>query len=132
MSILIPINCEIHDFPHSTMWLHNGIVYSKYKKELIINLEVATQMVNDRLIVLQGVSRPYLIDITELLSIDIEGRKYLAGPGCQLITAGAIFTKNKLLAFIGNIFISLDRPHIPCKVFSNEKAAVKWLASFKN
>ncbi|MBI3521053.1 MAG: hypothetical protein HY062_17065 [Bacteroidetes bacterium] len=131
MSILIPTNCELHDFPHSTMWMNNGIVFSKFKKELIIDLDLAKQMVDDRILISNGIVRPYLIDISNLFSIDKEGRNYLAGPGCDLISAGAIYTKNKLLAFIGNIFISLDNPTIPCKVFSSEKAAVAWLELYK-
>lgn len=106
-------------------------MYGKYKPGLVIDLEVAKQIVSDRLKISHGVTRPFLIEVTGLLCIDSEGRNYLAGPGCDLITAGAILTNNKLLAFVGNAFILLDKPLIPSKVFSTEESAVRWLEPFK-
>lgn len=106
-------------------------MYSKYKRDLVIDIEIAQEMVSDRKKISAGISRPFLIDVTGLLCIDSEGRSYLAGPGCDLVSAGAILTKNKLLAFVGNAFILLDKPPIPAKVFSCESTAVSWLELFK-
>ena len=131
MPLIIPTSCKVYDFNHSSMWLNNGIMYGKYKPNLVIDLEVAKLMVTDRLNVSKGVTRPYLVDVTGLLCIDSEGRSYLAGPGCDLVSAGAILTKNKLLAFVGNAFILLDKPSVPSKVFNNVESALRWLEPFK-
>jgi hypothetical protein len=132
MPIIIPSPCKIYDFHHSSMWLNNGIMYGKYKHDLVIDIEIAQEMVRDRIKVSAGISRPFLIDVTDLLCVDTDGRNYLAGPdGCELISAGAIYTTNKLLAFVGNAFILLDKPLVPAKVFSNELAALRWLEPFK-
>lgn len=107
-------------------------MYSKYKRDLVIDIEIAQEMVSDRKKISEGISRPFLIDVTELLCVDTDGRNYLAGPaGCELISAGAIYTKNKLLAFVSNAFILLDKPLVPAKVFSSEEVAVRWLELFK-
>lgn len=132
MPIIIPSSCKVHEFPHSTMWVINGIMYAKYKKDLVIDLEVAKQMVSDRHEISNGVTRPFLIDVTGLLCVDSEGRDYLAGPaGCAFVSAGAIYTKNRLLSFVGNAFILLDKPLVPAKVFSSEASAVRWLEPFR-
>lgn len=132
MPLIIPSSCKAYDFSHSTMWLNNGILYSKYKRGLVINLEIATQMVNDRLKISDGITRPFLVEVTRLLCVDSEGRNYLAGPAaCELISAGAIVTPSKLLAFVGNAFLLLDKPLIPAKVFSTEESAVRWLEPFR-
>lgn len=132
MPIIIPSSCKVYDFHHSAMWLNNDILYGKYKHDLVIDIYMAKKMVKDRHKVSAGISRPFLVDVTGLLCVDTDGRNYLAGPaGCELISAGAIYTKNKLLAFVGNAFILLDKPLVPAKVFSNEEAAVRWLEPFK-
>lgn len=131
MPLIIPSSCKVYDFIHTTIWLKNGIMYGKYKPDLVIDFEMAKLMVSDRVKISNGVTRPYLVDVTGLLCIDSEGRSYLAGPGCNLVSAGAILTRNKLLAFVGNAFILLDKPSIPAKVFSNVESAVRWLEPFK-
>ncbi len=132
MSITISSSCKVYDFYHSSIWLNNGIIYGKYKRDLVIDIHVAQEMVKDRYKISAGISRPLLIDVTELLCVDTEGRNYLTGPaGCNLISAGAIYTTNKLLAFVGNASILLDKPLVPAKVFSNESDALRWLEPFK-
>jgi hypothetical protein len=132
MPIIIPASCKVYDFHHSSMWLSNGILYGKYKHDLVIDMAVAKEMVKDRQRVSGGMSRPFLVDVSGLLCVDTDGRNYLAGPaGCEFISAGAIYTSNKLLAFVGNAFILLDKPLIPAKIFSDESAALRWLEPFK-
>lgn len=131
MPIIIPSDCEVHDFYHTLVWINNGILYAQCKQDLVINLQVAKDMVRDRKKVSQGIIRPLLIDVTKLLYIDTPGRNYLSTVGCELVCAGAIYTKNELLVFVGNAFIILDRPTVPTKVFSNEISAIKWLELFK-
>jgi hypothetical protein len=124
--------CHINEFYHSFMWLDNGVLFGKYKPNLVIDLTVAKDLIRDRKTVSGNIARPFFIDITELLSVDKAARNYMASAGaCEFMNAGAIYTQNKLLAFIGNAFILLDRPPIPIKVFSNEKHAMIWLEPYK-
>lgn len=107
-------------------------MYGKYKPDLVIDIHVAKEMVKDRRSVSGEISRPFLLDITELLCVDTDGRNYLASSEAfALISAGAIYTKNKLLAFVANAYILLDKPVMPIKVFNNESAALRWLEPFK-
>jgi len=51
--------------------------------------------------------------------------------GCEFLSARAIYIHNKLLAFLGNAWILLDRPLILVKVFTNKEDGLKWLEYFK-
>lgn len=124
---------ETIEFYHSWMWLDNGILFGKYKPNLIIDLQVAKDIIRDRKTLSRNITRPFLVDITELLSVDAPARKYMASAdACEFLNAGAIYTPNKLLAFLGNAWILLDEPLVPAKIFSNKEAALKWLEPFKH
>jgi len=123
---------EVNEFYHSFLWIEDGIILGKYKPGLVIDLKVAKEAVNDRKKISKGAIKPFLIDITELVSVDTHARKYLASAeACEFLSAGAIYTHNKLLAFLGNAWILLDRPLIPVRVFTNKEAGLKWLGHFK-
>lgn len=115
-------------FRHSTFWTENGILFGRYAGDLVITLEVARQMVADRKDAFGNMYWPLFIDASELLSMDRDARRYLTGKeACDFITAGAIYTKNKVLEVIGNAFVRLDKPIIPAKIFTKKEAALSWL-----
>lgn len=124
--------CEINEFYHLFIWIENGIMFGKYNPDLVINLEAAKKIVSDRKAISKGICKPFLLDITNLLSVDATARKYFASAeACEFLNAGAIYTQNKLIAFLGNAWILLDEPLIPTKVFTNPEAGLKWLEPFK-
>jgi hypothetical protein len=42
-------------------------------------------------------------------------------------TAIAFYTGNASLQFVGNMYLKIDKPHVPTKIFSNLNAAKEWL-----
>ncbi|MES2397491.1 MAG: hypothetical protein V4549_15895 [Bacteroidota bacterium] len=123
---------ETKEFYHSYMWLKGGIFFGKYKSNLIIDIQVAKDIIHDRRKMSNGITMPFLLDVTGLLCVDAPARKYMAGhEACEFLSAGAIYTHNKLLAFLGNAFILLDRPLLPAKVFTDKERALEWLEPFK-
>ncbi len=130
MSIVKP--SPVFDFYHSILWIKDGILYSKYKPGIIIDLPVAKDISRDRKVVSDDTPIPLLNDITELLYIDPLARLYFFSPqGNKPITAWAIYTKNDILRFITNASILLDPPTVKMKVFSDKGKAVEWLQSLK-
>jgi len=125
-------NSVIHEFYHSFTWEENGILFSKYKPDLVIDLKVAKEIIRDRKTISKDICKPFLVDVTRLLSVDTPARNYFASAeACEFLSAGAICTHNKLMAFLGNAWILLDEPLIPTKVFTNKEAGLKWLEPFK-
>jgi hypothetical protein len=118
---------------YAEYWIENEMIYGVFKPGLIISIDIAQKMVQDRLKSSDKVNRPALIDIRNLVSIDDVSRKYLAGEeGAKFLTAGAfIVDSNPISRFAANIFIKLDKPPIPTKLFNDSREALKWLQKFK-
>lgn len=120
------------DNQYIKIWIEDGIVFSFYKPNLQINLEIAKQLVLARQEASEGIARPLFIDISNLISVDLEAREYLAGEqGVQLITAGAIYTSNPISKFVGKLFLYVNKPQKPSKIFSSKKEAIEWLQEYK-
>lgn len=118
---------------YSQMWIENGIGFQVYKPQLVITIDVAKQMVVNRVKTFNGIARPVLVDIRNLLSIDAPSRKYFASKEAgQLILAGAIYMESPIAAFLGNVFLFIDKPITPAKLFTDREKALNWIKQFKN
>ena len=71
-----------------------------------------------------------LVDMKGLKSSTGAARKYLATTGATLVTAGALLTGSVLNKTIGNLFLKIDMPPVPTKLFTNEEKAKLWLRQF--
>lgn len=113
------------------IWLEDGIIYSVHKPNFI-NLEMAKVMVRDRLKVSSGIVRPMFIDISSMISTNIETRKYLSSEeAIYLVSAGAIYTANPIAKFAGNLFLRINQPKVPTRIFTNKQEAIEWLQQYK-
>ncbi|MCU0431710.1 MAG: hypothetical protein MUF42_17245 [Cytophagaceae bacterium] len=120
------------DSEYLTTWLEDDIVYGVCKRNLEINLEIAKLMVADRILVSNSKTRPALIDISGVVAIDTKARKFLASEqSIRYINAGAIIVNGIIPKYLGNIYLTLDRPPIPAKIFNNKDAALAWLEKYK-
>lgn len=117
---------------YSEMWIENEIGFQIYKPQLIITIDVAKKMVENRINTFNGISRPVFVDIRNLLSIDSDSRKYFATQEAgQLILAGAIYLENPINRFLGNVFLMIDKPITPAKLFTDKDKALQWIQQFK-
>ncbi len=114
------------------IWIEQGIICIVFKKNLILSEEIAKDMVNERLKISNGVIRPLFADISELASVDIKARKYLAGEeAARFISAGAIRVNGLISKLAGNIFLSVDKPLVPSKLFTDRDKAIEWLKKYR-
>ncbi|MGC4233513.1 MAG: hypothetical protein QM594_11090 [Niabella sp.] len=106
----------------------DGILKAKYKPGVFVNLKAAKQIVADRLRFTGKEDLVVLIYDDGITNIDREARVYLASKEANKhIKAGVIINKSPVTSVVGNFFIKLNKPAIPCKLFSSEQKAVKWL-----
>lgn len=114
-------------------WIEGGIIYNRYKPDVsIITIEIAKKIVEDRLKVSNGITRPGFIDLTNAISIDKQSRRYFSmGESMKYLSASAIVVNNEITKLGGNIYIRIDKPRIPTKLFTDKMLAVKWLEQFK-
>lgn len=115
------------------MWIEDGIVYEIFKADLSVTLEVAKKIVADRLKTYGAITYPFFIDIRGLVYGDIAARRYFVGEeSICYVSAGAILTNNFISRFAGNVFIKIDKPSIPTRLFTNKKKAILWLEQYKS
>ena len=116
--------------PYVSIWMDGEILCCKYAENLDLTLEIAKSLVESRIQFTGGVSYPALIDIRGLRSTTVDARHYMASIGTSMIKAGAIITGSSVNRTLGNIFLTIDRPIIPTRLFTGEEGARKWLSQF--
>ncbi len=113
---------------HVQLWIEDGIVHGIYKKNCIITLEAAKEIVALRLQLQAGKLYPGLAYMLEGNSVYTpEARKYLATEGYAGATKVALVTTSLMKAVIANIFIAIDKPLKPTKLFASKEKALQWL-----
>lgn len=123
---------QVIETEYSKMWIEDGIGFQEYKPGISITLNIAKEMVRQRIESFNGVARPVLVDIRSLKSIDAPSRRYFASKEAgELILAGAIYLSNPLARWFGNIFLKLDEPITPAKLFTDKNEALQWLERYK-
>lgn len=119
---------EIVKFEH-----HEGVVIGTFKKGPV-TLEMAKEIVNQRLEFFNGNNYPLLITDVGLNSIKSDARSYLSSEYAQTgILASALLAKSSFAKHLANFFlkISAHKAKIPARVFSNEEDAIAWLSQYK-
>lgn len=71
---------------------------------------------------------PTISDVRNLRSIDRAARAYCAGPvPVGVCLAVAVIVDSPLSRVIGNIFLGLNKPRVPLRLFSDVSEAEAWL-----
>ena len=65
--------------------------------------------------------------------MDRESRNYASGKEVSKITeAMALLIKSPVSKVLGNIFLGINKPPYPTKLFTDKEEAIKWLKGVKN
>lgn len=121
---------EKFESPYVTMWIENGILYGRFANDLELTLPIAKACVEGRIFFSKGKSYPMLVDMTGLKSVNKQARQYMATMGATLVTAGALITRSAVSKMIGNMFLTIDKPPVPVKLFTSELKAREWLKGY--
>lgn len=113
--------------PYVSLRIEEDIMYCKYTDNLHVSLEVARACVESRIFFSKGKEFLVLVDMRGVKSTTKEARRYLATMGTTLVKAGALITGSPFNRALGNIFLKIDKPPVPAKLFSSEEKAKSWL-----
>ena len=116
--------------PHIQLWMEEEILYCKYADNLHMNLTIAKFCVEARIFFSKGKSYPLLIDMRGIQSTTSEARQYMATVGATLVTAAALITGSPFNRSLGNVFLKINKPPIPIRLFTDEQKARLWLSQF--
>ena len=123
----IPDKIEI---PYVDLQVEKGILYCVFSDNLQVNLEIAMHCVKKRIEISNNTSYPCLIDMGGIKSVDSDARSYMATEGAKLMKAGALITNSFYTKMMGNIFLAINKPKIPVRLFSDRAVAIKWLKQY--
>lgn len=124
------VDQERYESPYVTMWIKNGILFANFQSNLAMTEDIARTCVEARIFFSRGHSYPLCVDMRGLASMDKGARRYMASMGATLVKAGALLTPSVLSRTIGNIFLKVDRPPVPMKLFTSEDKAEQWLRQY--
>ncbi len=113
-----------------SMWIKEGILYGKYADNLHLSLEIAKACVERRIFFSQGKSYALLVDMRGIKSTTKQASRYLATIGTTLVKAAALITGSAMNRALGNIFLTIDKPAVPTKLFTSEEKAREWLLKY--
>jgi hypothetical protein len=122
-----PAHVPYMETTYMKMWKDDGILFCAYEKKIVLDLETAKQCVAARISFSEEKPSLVCIDMTGIKSASKAAREYLANEGTQFIKAGALITDSALTKMLGNIFLSINKPEVPTRMFSDEVAARTWL-----
>lgn len=122
---------RIWESTYVTFKIENSILIGIYRKDLTIDLQVAKQIVQDRLSFVNNEVYPALADARYVKLATKEARDYFATKdGTLWMPALAILVGNHLTVIMANLFMRFSKPLIPTKAFRTREQALKWLQQF--
>ncbi|MES2286254.1 MAG: hypothetical protein V4547_11240 [Bacteroidota bacterium] len=114
------------------IWIADGILYCTFANDLDVDIEIAKSAVESRINFSKGISYPLLVDMKGIRSFTKEARDYAGKEGARLIKAGALVVDSALTKTLGNLFLLINKPNVPTKLFTDEKEAKEWLQHFNS
>lgn len=116
---------------YMTIKLMDGIILVTFNYGLKITLDIAKEMVQERIQMQQGVSHPLVI-VAKGFKIDSkEVREYLKKEGIVGLKSGAFVVENIFEKVMVNFFLIVVPPKVPSKMFTNLEEAMEWSKKYR-
>jgi hypothetical protein len=113
--------------------IDDEIIYATYIPKLEINLEIAQELVENRMSFSENRPHYILIDFTNVKSVTKGARDYMNDPGAGLkgILGGAFLSNSVVATLFVNLYLKVNNPTIPAKFFTTRADAIHWLKKIK-
>lgn len=121
---------ERFETPYVTFWMDQEFLCCRYADGLHLSLDVAVFAVESRIFFAKGQSYPLLIDMRGIKSTTRKARQHMATIGATLVKGAALITGSSINRALGNIFLTIDKPEVPIKMFTKEGHARQWLMQY--
>jgi hypothetical protein len=111
--------------------LDNGILVATYKKQRLLTLAMAQEIVQTRLDFVGLDPRPVLVLNEGVVQLDKAARKWVSsGDGVVGISASAVVAKHPGTFFIMAFIFTVERPPMPARVYRSRDRAMAWLETY--
>jgi hypothetical protein len=109
-------------------WMEDGVMYGEYKSDVVIDLEAARKIADDRIRLANGVSRPFLGYVDGMSSVTKEARDFFSkNDGVKHMKKLALITTSPVSRIVGNFWLQISRPTVPTRLFLSKEDALNWL-----
>ena len=113
------------------MEIIDDILHGIFLPGTVITVDVAKEMVKQRLEYTAGISYPILLSGEGVKAIKKEARDYLSKEGREGVSAGAILVHSVYTEFFGNFYLKVNHGELPSKLFTDKQEALRWLEQYK-
>jgi len=116
----------------SQIWLDaEGILWVRLLPRAILTLPEAEKNTAIMQKLADGIKRPVLTDMRQIGGITREARQYSAGEAVQQVNrALAMHVYSPFTRSLGNLWLGINKPAFPSKMFISEEEAIAWLKGF--
>lgn len=116
----------------ATMLLdEDGILHVKLRDGAQIGLSDVQNHYRVTQRLLEGKKGLVLVDARVKYSFSAEARTYVASQSAESRLATAVLVSSRAGKHLANLYLRINRPVSPTRLFTKEKEAVRWLLSFK-
>lgn len=126
---------KVWDTKYVNYELSDGVVIILFKQNLVIVKEIAEDIINNRLLFIEGGSYPTLADIRVMKSMDKESRECFGSPKAhEGVKAGGVLSDSVFSTFLGNFFLKIEyfnKSPLPTRLFTNKDSAIEWLKQYR-
>ena len=123
-------------YRYITIWAEEpypDTIFGVYSPKLVIDINIAKELVDNRLDYTHGKPVYTMIDFTNVKSVTKEARDYMNNPqgGLKALLGGAFLSNNVVATLFINLYLKVNNPSIPAKLFTNKAEAIHWLNKIK-
>lgn len=106
-----------------------GIITVRIKSGARQSLDDAKANLSEAIAAGSGVKRPLMTDIRFCEPLAPEARRYYSGSALveSFLAMGILIDSSPFGKTMGNIYLSIAKPGIPTKLFTDEPSAINWL-----
>ena len=112
-------------------WIEDNILYSQFKKPTDGTIENIKAIIDLRNEISDGEKQYWCYDFNGIKPYDKLARDYAENNGQELLYGCATLLNSHVTKFILNTFMTLKKPVVPLKGFTNKRDAINWLNELK-
>lgn len=112
-------------------WVEDGILFSKYKKDTVLDLKTVTELIQMREKISVEKNQYWLYDLAGIKSNTNEARHYVGEHGHNFLNACAIIVDSYVTKFMFTSYEKFKSPDFPFASFTNREEALQWLFEIK-
>lgn len=110
------------------MEIKDGVLHAHYKAGLMLNLEEAKKLVEERIKLCEGREYPFIIYDGGVVSMDRDARLFFSSyDGTKGIAMAAFIESSVFSKMLINFFLKLTKPNVKSRAFGNVEEAMKWI-----